>query len=147
MPYTGNGNGCKSHGAVTEQGKLAIIRARTICGARTQAPTLPGESEQEFLDHLEGLRDSLGPANYHEEEIVRNVALAYWQLRRVSLYEVAKMRLQMEDAAQYHDEEAMGALISAGVEIGQSPDCRVSPSAGDDRAGANRGCRLSSERR
>jgi hypothetical protein len=117
MLCTGNGNGCKSHGAVTEQGKLAIIRARTTCGARTQAPTLPGESEQEWLTHLEGLRSSLQPANYHEEEIVRNVALAYWQLRRVHLYEVAKARQQMDTESEYGSGgQAMGTLIKAGVE-------------------------------
>ncbi|HZC35179.1 MAG TPA: hypothetical protein VE242_06180 [Chthoniobacterales bacterium] len=59
----------------------------------TVRANLPGESEQAWLNHLEGLRGSLQPANYHEEEIVRNVALGYWQLRRVSFYEAAKMHV------------------------------------------------------
>jgi hypothetical protein len=69
------------------------------------------------LTHLEGLRSSLQPANYHEEEIVRNVALAYWQLRRVHLYEVAKARQQMDTESEYGSGgQAMGTLIKAGVE-------------------------------
>jgi hypothetical protein len=44
MPRGGNGNGCKSNGYKTREGKLTILSAKVVDGSRCWSPVLPAIS-------------------------------------------------------------------------------------------------------
>jgi hypothetical protein len=116
MPPGHPSNGPLSNGAKTERGRLTIVKANVSNGTRCFSPVLPGETEQEWLADLDGIRASLAPTNYHEEELCRNIALTYWQARRVHKYERAQLRQQMEEEPSYSGGAEMAEVIEAGLE-------------------------------
>ena len=126
MPRGYPSNGPKSNGATTKTGRLTIVKVNTTNGAQCFSPVLPGETEDEWLTHLSGIRASLQPANYHEEELCRNIALTYWQARRVYTYERAKLRQQMDEEPSFSGGTEMAEVIEAGVDSmkAQIAQCR-----------------------
>jgi hypothetical protein len=67
--------------------------------------------------HLAGIRASLQPGNYHEEQIVYHIALAYWQAIRLCKYETAALRAQIENYPSYNDDwDQLDEVLSRGVD-------------------------------
>jgi hypothetical protein len=77
------------NGPQTARGKVSIIHANVITGVRCFSPVLPGESEHEWQTHLSGLQTRFAPADTLEEEMVFQLAISFWQARRLSRYEKA----------------------------------------------------------
>jgi hypothetical protein len=113
-------NGHKSHGFTTDRGRVTIVGAGTSNGAICFTPVLPGENEHEWQAHLSGLQTRFAPADTLEEEMVFQLAIAFWQARRLSRYEKAALHAQM-DAASEDGEllgrgDALSQVLSRGVE-------------------------------
>ena len=112
--------GHKSNGFTTERGRVTIVGALTSNGAFSFTPVIPGEREEDWLALLSGIRERFQPADRLEEEMVFNLALAFWQSRRLHRYEKAATRREIEDAADSErllgSSDAMSQLLVRGVE-------------------------------
>jgi hypothetical protein len=112
--------GRKSNGYTTERGRMTIVGARTSNGARCFSPVLPGENEADWLALSDGINARFPPEDRFEEELCFNLAMAFWQERRLQRYLKAATYQQIEDAA--HDVfnhatgDAMTLLLKRGVE-------------------------------
>jgi hypothetical protein len=62
-------NGPKSTGYKTEGGRVSIITHVVKNGARSWTPVLPTESEEEWQKRLDGVKGSLNPGSYLEEQL------------------------------------------------------------------------------
>jgi hypothetical protein len=107
-------------GPRTERGRISIINANVINGARCFVPVLPGESETAWLGLLDGVRQRIQPANRLEEEMTFHLALSFWQALRLHKYEKGATHKQLEDAAKdeslFGHSDAMTQLLERGVE-------------------------------
>ena len=112
--------GHKSNGFTTERGRVTIVGALTSNGAFSFTPVIPGEREEDWLALLSGIRERFQPADRLEEEMVFNLALAFWQSRRLHRYEKAATHRQIEDTAttdgMLGSGGAMAQLLVRGVE-------------------------------
>src|SRR4051812_24256435 len=83
-------NALASTGPRTEAGKAVVRLNNFRHGMRCDLPVIAGvEAEADWLDHLDGVRASLDPANPLEDALAARVALMLWRLNRVSRYETA----------------------------------------------------------
>jgi hypothetical protein len=62
-------------GPRTTSGRLSIINANVVNGARCFSPVLPGETEVDWLAVLRGVRTRIQPADRLEEEMTYHLAL------------------------------------------------------------------------
>jgi hypothetical protein len=113
-------NGHKSHGFTTDHGRVTIVSAGTSNGAISFTPVLPGESEHEWQAHLSGLQTRFAQADTLEEEMVFQLAISFWQARRLSRYEKAALHAQMDAASEegklFGQGDAFSQVLSRGVE-------------------------------
>jgi hypothetical protein len=124
-PYTTFGyistsaaNGLKSNGPKTERGRLSILAANVTNGSRCWSPVLPGESQQDWEVRLEGVRQSLNPANYLQEQLAFNVALTFQQWDRLHRYERANIleHIEQEVSHRFFDKDKAEAILNLGAE-------------------------------
>ena len=112
-------NGSRT-GPRTARGRVSIINANVINGARCFVPVLAGESETTWLELLDGIRQRIQPADRLEEEMTYHLALSFWQALRLHKYERAAAHKQLEDVAKHEslfgDGDAMTQLLERGVE-------------------------------
>jgi hypothetical protein len=98
MPRGGNGNGCKSNGYKTREGKLTILSAKVIDGSRCWSPVLPAiETEEDWQARLVAVNSSLKPGSYLEEQLAYQAALSLQQWDRLHRYERAQTAHQMKE--------------------------------------------------
>jgi hypothetical protein len=113
-------NGHKSRGFTTDRGRVTIVGARTSNGAICFTPILPGENEHEWQTHLNGLQSRFVPADTLEEEMVFQLAISFWQARRLHRYEKAAVHAQMDAAAEegklFGKGDAFSQVLARGVE-------------------------------
>jgi hypothetical protein len=113
-------NGHKSHGFTTDRGRVTIVGAGTSNGAICFTPILPGENEHEWQAHLSGLQTRFAPADTLEEEMVFQLAISFWQARRLSRYEKAALHAQMDAASEeeklFGKGDAFSQVLTRGVE-------------------------------
>src|SRR5262249_35041823 len=93
-------------GPRTARGRVSIINANVINGARCFVPVLEGESGTAWHALLDGIRSRIEPADRLEEEMTCNLALSFWQALRLHRYERAATHREMVDAAK--DENLFG---------------------------------------
>jgi len=70
-------------GPRTARGRVSIINANVINGARCFVPVLEGESETAWRELLDGIRARIQPADCLEEEMVYHLSLSLWQALRL----------------------------------------------------------------
>jgi hypothetical protein len=103
MPRGGNGNGCKSNGAKTREGKLTILSVKVVDGSRCWSPVLPAvEREEDWQARLSAVTASLNPGNYLEEQLAYQAALSLQQWDRLHRYERAQTAHHMNEAVNEH---------------------------------------------
>ena len=111
--------GQRSDGFTSERGRLTIIGAGTSNGSRTFSPVLPGiETQEEWDAHLAGIKASLNPGNYLEEQLAYKVALALRQWQRLDRYERAATVQAMEEDAEdpFGGGEPAKSVMEAGIQ-------------------------------
>jgi hypothetical protein len=109
--------GQAKYGPQTSRGRVSIIHANVINGARCFSPVLPGEREEDWRAILDGVSARIGPVDKLEEEMVFNLAIALWQARRLSRYERAVTHKQLEEGATFHSHgDAMSLILERGVD-------------------------------
>jgi hypothetical protein len=77
-------------GPKTDEGKAVASRNATSHGIMSEAPVVGRETEEEWLAHRQGLEESLQPEGYLEMCLVERIALLFWRLRRLTVYETEK---------------------------------------------------------
>lgn len=75
-------NALQSTGPRTDEGKAASRLNRVAHGLTGLGLIIPGESEEELVDFVDGIVVDLDPLGALEEELARDVALCSWRLRR-----------------------------------------------------------------
>ena len=82
-------NGRRKRGQRTPQGQQRQIAARLTHGIRSRSPVLlQVESEAEWQQHLEGIRQSYAPVGEVEECLVHLIAYQFWRwIARLVPYE------------------------------------------------------------
>jgi hypothetical protein len=110
--------GQQSNGVNTERGRLTIIGASTTNGSRTFSPILPGiETQEDWDEHLAGIRLSLSPVGHLENELAYKVALALRQWHRLDRYERAATVQAMEEASEEpFSGDEVKTVMEAGVQ-------------------------------
>jgi hypothetical protein len=93
-------NAILSTGPKTAAGKEISSRNALRHGIRSALPVLPGEQEEDWTLHQEGIRRSLAPIGDLEAELVGRVTLCLWRLRRVTAYETAVATAGIEEVEE-----------------------------------------------
>jgi hypothetical protein len=107
-------NAQKSTGPKTPEGKAASSRNALRHGLTARQLILFDETEQDFANFHEELRDSHAPADAAEAALVERIAVAHWRLRRVWRAEAGTFNREAR-AAQRHQlrAEMVKALAAA----------------------------------
>jgi hypothetical protein len=105
---------------VSDLGRLTIIGASTSNGSRCFEPWLPGiETQEQWESHLAGVRGSLKPESYLEEQLAYRIALTLQQWQRLDRYERASTIRTFEGSGEEHFyDEGELAPKKAVLEIG-----------------------------
>jgi hypothetical protein len=94
----------EKRGPRTEAGKAAVRLNAVQHGMRSMSPVVLGmEREEDWREHLEGIRASLAPADHFEECLAERIAQLLWRLGRVTAFETASIDRELGDAE--HDWE------------------------------------------
>jgi hypothetical protein len=114
-------NGQHKSGPRTTSGRLSIINANVVNGARCFSPVLPGETEADWLAVLDGVRSRIQPADRLEEEMTYQLALSFWQGLRLHKYERAVTHKRILEKAQEdhlfsEHGDAMMQVLERGIE-------------------------------
>jgi hypothetical protein len=107
-------NGAKSRGPITPEGKEKASTNALKHGLRAEKTfVLSNESEDKFEDLHKACRAHFHPANHFEDELVHEIAVARWRLRRTwtietNLLDIEMVRQDTELRERYagHDEGA-----------------------------------------
>src|SRR5690349_24647328 len=98
-------NGAKSNGPVTAAGKARACLNHTLHGLTGSAVVLEGESEEKFQILLADCIQELQPETALEREIVEEIVVARWRIRRARALEttmvnkhIARQRETVEDS-------------------------------------------------
>ncbi len=83
-------------GPRSRRGKAKSSANRTQHGLRGQGLLLPGESEEEYQEHLQGWLDSLHATNYAETRLIAELADLAWRLARIRRVEHAAVLRNVE---------------------------------------------------
>jgi hypothetical protein len=89
-------NGAKSFGPKTDEGKLRSSQNSVRHGLSGRIVVLQNESEEKFQELLQSLCDHYQPATTVERELVKEIAVARWRLRRIWAMETAMFDLEMD---------------------------------------------------
>jgi len=81
-------NALLSTGPRTEAGKAIVARNAMVHGLRAQQVLIDGESTEEFTEFREAMAEYYEPAGVLECELVENVVVALWRLKRAARIEV-----------------------------------------------------------
>jgi hypothetical protein len=116
-------------GPKTEGGKEVTRWNATRHGIRSPAPVVPGvEKAEDWVEHRDGVLESLSPEGHLELVLAERVALLSWRLNRVTRFETLTIALSQEkmedDLAEKrrfgsyllgpsHPEDVRGALQDA----------------------------------
>jgi hypothetical protein len=117
-----------SHGGGprTPAGKKVSSRNSTRHGITSISPVAGGESEEEWLAFLAGIRAALKPVGALEEEIVYNIAIALWQKRRIVRATSGYIDTRLEYVEQHLTSDSKSsaelALERRGIDINESLD-------------------------
>jgi hypothetical protein len=86
-------------GPKTEEGKEVVRWNATRHGIRSPAPVVPGvERKEDWIEHRDGVLESLSPVGHLETMLAERVALLSWRLHRVIRYETESIALFQEQA-------------------------------------------------
>jgi len=99
------GNGAKSRGPITPEGKQASSQNARTHGLTAQAIVIEGESPDEFNQHWQEFIDEHQPQTKTEQELVHRMAVASWRLRRGYTREASIINLKMIDQTEQMDEK------------------------------------------
>ena len=111
-------------------------------GVFSRSPVIGDESEEDFLDHWEGLRASYDPRGHNEELIVHDLAVNRLQRYREERWLSEKLRLQIDgvdhcnkadmDQSRLPDDEAawqafdpLDGQLALGYVLTKDPDAEV----------------------
>src|SRR5262245_60462626 len=89
-------NGAKSSGPRTEEGKQRSSANSTKHGLSGHIVVLQNESEEKFQEWLISFHDHYQPATTVERELVKEIAVARWRLRRIWAMETAMFDLEID---------------------------------------------------
>lgn len=77
--------------------RTALTRLNAVHhGLTADAPIIPGESVEDWLEFRDGIAGSLAPVGAFEAAIVERIATLFWELRRVSRYEREAIAVAVE---------------------------------------------------
>src|ERR1700760_2132802 len=71
-------NSLLSTGPVTPEGKARSSQNALDHGLLARSLTLPGETPEAFLAHLESIKELIEPVGYHENYLAEMIAIADW---------------------------------------------------------------------
>ena len=97
-------NGAKSNGPVTEEGKSRSSANSRKHGLTSAALILPGESEDDFNLLLADYMDQFHPQSAVESDLVEQMAIARWRLRRLLGIETRQLELELLNRKKYLDD-------------------------------------------
>ena len=80
-------NATKSTGPKTPEGKTLSSKNATKHGLLSKQVLLPSESEEEFEELSQGLREDLKPVGALETRLVEDIAADFWRLSRIRRFE------------------------------------------------------------
>ena len=80
-------NARKSTGPKTPEGKAASSMNAVRHGLHARTVILPGETEADFDEIINGLQDEYQPQSNSEQDLVNQAAMAQWKLRRAEIHE------------------------------------------------------------
>ncbi len=84
-------------GPKTPEGKKRSSSNAIKHGVFSKSPVIGDESDEDWLEHLAGMRESLKPQGRNEELIVYQLALNLWQRLREDRWETETLQRQVED--------------------------------------------------
>ena len=87
-------------GPKTPGGRAAVRHNALSHGLRSQSPIIPGESQEEWEQHLAGVIESLQPVGHLEEQFATLIALGLWRRWRIERYEIASITAHMDAAGK-----------------------------------------------
>jgi hypothetical protein len=99
-------------GPRTAAGKKTSAKNAVRYGIFSQDPVVGDERLEDWEEHLEGLRASLGPANHYEECLVFEMAMNRWQRLRVNRATNELVAAQIKLASMTSREELENAIES-----------------------------------
>src|SRR5258708_35807581 len=109
-------NAQKSTGPRTPEGRAAVRLNGVKHGLTAETIVLKGESQADFTNLMDSYEAEHAPATPTEEELVRQLALAAWRLRRLYHQEAGFYAFQRKDTAdnteflKLNESERMGYI-------------------------------------
>jgi len=98
-------NGAKSHGPVTPEGKARSSHNSYKHGFTANALVIPDiETEEEFDEAKQRIKDTWRPANPVEEDLVEEMAVCKWQERRMWRCETDTFDMQIQNQESEYKE-------------------------------------------
>ena len=101
-------NAQKSTGPRTREGRAASRLNSLKHGLTAETLILPGENASDLEALLDAFESKFRPTDEVEQDLVRQMALATWRLRRFSQVENALWDFNMRSAAEYRDKRYPG---------------------------------------
>jgi len=96
-------NAQKSTGPCTEEGRAAVRFNGLKHGLSAKSLCLPGDDPEELDAFLDNFEADFRPTNQTEAELVMQIAMASWRLRRFRRVEAAHFATSIEDHKSYID--------------------------------------------
>src|SRR5260370_41082828 len=110
-------NGAKSRGPKTPEGRAKSALNSVTFGMSAKTLILQNENPNRFLRMLNSYVEYLKPSNQVEIDLVSDMVVARWRLRRIWRYETAMLDIEMDAQALNfekrfitHDEDMRGSL-------------------------------------
>lgn len=97
-------NAQKSTGPVTPEGRAAVRLNSVTHGLTAQTIVLPGEDPAEFQSLLDAYEAEFAPATRSEADLIEQMAMATWRLRRLRKIEASYYAYKLDDDADRRDE-------------------------------------------
>src|SRR5262252_6159126 len=101
-------NAQKSTGPRTPEGRAAVRLNSLKHGLTAETLVLPGENASNLEALMDSFEDTFRPANPAEQELVRQMVMATWRLRRFSQVETSFLLLELNRDAEYREKRAPG---------------------------------------
>jgi hypothetical protein len=90
-------NAARSTGPRTSQGKARSSKNALRHGLRSGLPVLPGERDEDWQHHHDGVVQDLTPLGTLEKALASRVALCLWRMQRVAAYETTVTAAGLEE--------------------------------------------------
>ena len=116
-------NGRKSNGPKTLAGKRICSLTVSEHGIRSWSPCLPGETQEDWAQLLDGCTQYFRPVGVPEEQIVFNIAMTFLQMHRLYRREkeviLERMRVDVfSDMEKEHVAQQIDAILDGkGAEL------------------------------